>query len=203
MMKKYSIKEIFGPTIQGEGSQAGTVVQFIRFSGCNRWSGREEDRAESQCPFCDTDFYGGDLMTAHDILSKLNPNVEDVVISGGEPLLQLDQELVDTLKDYRIHIETNGSKLPKFDLKSVHHITCSPKQPAWSTILPFCHDLKVLFPYQFQDNLDAYQKKVKHTGAFLQPLYDQGPNLQATIEELYKMKNVRLSLQTHKITGVK
>jgi organic radical activating enzyme len=201
-MKKYSIKEIFGPTIQGEGSKSGTVVQFIRFSGCNRWSGRQEDKAESQCPFCDTDFYGGDLMTSFDIVSKLNPDVENVVISGGEPLLQLDQELVNALKGYRIHIETNGSKLPKFELGDIYHITCSPKQSAWNTILPYCHDLKVLFPYQYKNSIEDYRKKISHKNAFLQPLYDDGPNLKLTIQELYKLNDVKLSLQTHKIIGV-
>jgi len=112
-MKTYMIKQIFGPTIQGEGSASGTVVCFVRFTGCNQWDGRPETKAASSCPFCDTDFRGGARMTAGEIVARvklLSKNVVDVVLSGGEPALQADEALVSEfqLNGYTVHIEIIG-----------------------------------------------------------------------------------------------
>ena len=103
-MKTYTVKETFGPTIQGEGFSAGESVYFLRFSGCNKWSGREEDRASSACPFCDTDFFGGKKMSVQDITEELKElrtkgrsAKRILVISGGEPTLQIDEPLLRAL----------------------------------------------------------------------------------------------------------
>ena len=126
-MKTYKVKEIFGPTIEGEGSKSGEVVFFLRLSGCNRWSGKEEDRADSICHFCDTDFLGGELLEKEAIVDRLldmgsryyedshgnkihpRPFQLRVVISGGEPTLQMDYSLLRKLKEsnFLIYVETN------------------------------------------------------------------------------------------------
>src|ERR1700754_2671167 len=121
----YSVKEIFY-TLQGEGGQAGMPAVFCRFAGCNLWTGREEDRASAVCRFCDTDFVGtdgtlggkyADASSLADLLAKQWPDVGGrrfVVLTGGEPLLQVDAELVDALheRDFEIAVETNGTVEP-------------------------------------------------------------------------------------------
>src|ERR1700755_2746708 len=133
----YSVKELF-KTLQGEGAQAGRAAVFCRFAGCNLWSGREEDRAEAVCRFCDTDFVGtdgengGKYRTAEDLGSMIAspwPEGEGerfVVCTGGEPMLQIDQPLVDALHaaGFEIAIETNGS-LP--GLETIDWICVGPK----------------------------------------------------------------------------
>ncbi len=113
-MKTYRVKSIFGPTLQGEGSFSGTCTLFLRFAGCNRWSGLEKDRAKSFCKFCDTDFREGESLTAEKIVERLDAlgGPKRVVITGGEPTLQLDFELLSRLKasGYETHLETNGSR---------------------------------------------------------------------------------------------
>jgi len=114
-MKKYLVKEIFGPTIQGEGSYTGQACLFLRFSGCNKWSGRPEDKPNSICSFCDTDFVGGERMDSKEIIRRLGEirgDIEILVLSGGEPALQVDEALCKELSEagFELHIETNGSK---------------------------------------------------------------------------------------------
>lgn len=208
-MKKYMIKEIFGKTIQGEGTHAGKVVQFLRFSGCNKWSGRDEDRKKSICQFCDTDFVGGKAMFPSEIIEKLKANrCKTVVISGGEPLLQVDRELLWFLTNsgFDLHLETNGSK-SLGDLKNFFkHVTCSPKQTLQNTKLEECDDLKILYPPIAHgiapDNFLSY----KYKQGFLQPVTPHGEdvsiNLKLTIGKLYNLTKWKLSLQLHKIIGV-
>ena len=167
-MKRYKVKEIFGPTIEGEGSKAGEVVLFLRLSGCNRWSGKEEDRADSICHFCDTDFFGGELLERETIVERLRERGEQyykdkdgneahprmfqlrVVISGGEPTLQMDYLLLRLLKEsnFLIYVETNGSRRidPK-TLDLIDHLVVSPKQSEQLTKIKVCDDLKLLYPY--------------------------------------------------------
>lgn len=209
-MKKYQVKSIFGPTIQGEGSKAGTVVLFLRLAGCNRWSGREEDRAASICSFCDTDFRGGTPMTADEITAALRAKSEtvlDVVISGGEPTLQLDEELVVALRKahFRIHLETNGSSEINPTLYTlIHHVTMSPKQAWTETKLQRADDIKILFPWIREDITAHHFRMFPARRQFLQPVW--GPtyesNLKATLETLYGLPGWSLSLQTHKLLGV-
>lgn len=207
-MQKYRIKEIFGPTIQGEGSMSGTVVNFLRFAGCNRWNGVTSYKEKSICSFCDTDFVGGDKLTKEEILSKLSSlgSVKTVVISGGEPTIQLDESLCQYLVEngYVLHLETNGSNNIDHIAKYFTHITVSPKQSFAETKLSFANDLKILWPAISPEITPDHFKDFKSNNRFLQPVYGDvyDPNLKETIDKLINIGTWRLSLQTHKIIGV-
>lgn len=210
-MKKYKVKEMFGPTLQGEGSQAGRAVLFLRFSGCNRWSGREEDRSGSICHFCDTDFLGGDMLTKEEISSKLlelgRGRVWVVVVSGGEPLLQLDLELATHLKEKHLslYIETNGSIEPSWPLRSyVDHVTMSPKQSPSETKLRAADDIKVLFPPIRPDITPEAFDEFSCSNRYVQPVWrDDTDNTKKAIAEVLRLGSTwRLGLQLHKFLGV-
>jgi 7-carboxy-7-deazaguanine synthase len=207
-MKKYSVKEIFGPTVQGEGSFAGTAVKFLRFAGCNRWSGRDEDRESSICKFCDTDFRGGDKLSAEEILGRLDAlgPVRRVVMTGGEPCLQLDRHVLSVLREggYTLHLETNGS-LPLGELLPlVDHISLSPKQGKNDTKLELCHDLKILYPPIHPEITTEGFREYEATNRYLQPVWDGAyeSNLASTLAKVYEQPQWRVSLQTHKMIGV-
>jgi len=150
----YSVKEIYY-TIQGEGYHSGRSAVFCRFSGCNLWSGREEDRANAICQFCDTNFWGTDGIDGgkyklEDLVSKIMDLFPDetidpfVVFTGGEPALQLDQKLVDALhlEGITIAIETNGTKpLPE----NIDWICVSPKANT-EIVITSGHELKIVVP---------------------------------------------------------
>lgn len=227
-MKRYKVKEIFGPTIEGEGSKAGEVVLFLRLSGCNRWSGREEDRADSVCHFCDTDFLGGELLEREAIVDRLldigsryykdghgnevHPRMFQlrVVISGGEPTLQMDYFLLRALKEnnFLIYVETNGSRRidPK-TLDLIDHLVVSPKQSEALTKIKVCDDLKLLYPYLEGADMKAFQK-LSAGNRFIQPIKDSGSyqdykrNLDGAINECIKNPEYKLSIQLHKIIQV-
>ena len=210
--KRYAVKEIFGPTLQGEGSQAGRPVFFLRLAGCNRWSGLEKDRAASICSFCDTNFRGGERLSAEEILTKLSnleSSVKDIVISGGEPALQLDEYLLSTLHHqgkYNLHLETNGS-IDLSDLADFFtHITMSPKQSRGETTLKFCHDVKILYPFISPDITADQFSDFPADNFFIQPIADgldlNQSNIQEAVEFLYDHPKWRLSLQSHKILGI-
>lgn len=209
-MKTYRVKKIFGPTIQGEGAYAGAVTSFIRFAGCNRWTGLEKDRATSPCYYCDTDFRGGDKLTAQSILSALNAlgGPKRVVLSGGEPALQIDQELIDLLwqDGWEIHLETNGSiDLPMQIVERINHITVSPKQSANETKLRFAHTLKLLYPLPDAGRHPTrFRDKFFTSSMYLQPVMDLDyqANLKATVDYVITHPEWRLSLQNHKAIGV-
>ena len=207
-MKNYRIKSIFGPTLQGEGSHAGTCVVFLRFSGCNRWSGLEKDREKSFCKFCDTDFRDGESLTIQQIVERLEAlgGPKRVVLTGGEPTLQLDLEILSELKRicYETHLETNGSR-PLGGLRHLlDHVTMSPKQSKDKTRLEECDDLKLLFPLEDPGVTPATFDSFPAKARFLQPVMDGNyeSNLRSTISQIYKDPRWRLSLQTHKIAGV-
>ena len=207
-MRKYSVHNIFGPTIQGEGGMTGTVCHFIRLSGCNMWDGRPETRAASTCPFCDTDFYSHTLMSAETIVEQLDALNRKgwVTISGGEPALQLDQNLVDTLHKagYLVALETNGTKEIK---AKVGYVTVSPKLPSKQTIVVNCDTLKLLYPHSNPLIRPEYFDHINAQDKYLQPI-DTGNDqenkiiIQRTIDKLYELDGWRLSLQTHKYVGV-
>lgn len=207
-MSKYSVKSIFGPTIQGEGSFSGTPVKFLRFAGCNKWNGLAVSKPSAMCHFCDTDFRDGSLMTAEQIVENLNKlgEIKVVVISGGEPTLQIDSFLLDKLKknNYSIHLETNGSNSLDDMIDYFDHITMSPKQPRDETRLERCHDLKILWPPIDKKITPELFAGFQRENNYLQPLWEEGnkTNLNLTIEKLYELKEWKLSLQTHKIIGV-
>ena len=200
MSKTYAITEIFR-TIQGEAGKAGLPVVFLRFAGCNMWSGRPEDRAESQCPFCDTDFLMRERLTAEEILARIQAltagtAIEWVWVSGGEPLLQLDRWLAWQLRQagYRLGVETNGTQKVK---APIDWLVVSPK--ARDIVVDRCNDLKLLYPHPTLRPED-FMHVFATNGKWLQPIEDENwaANTAATIERLYTLPGWRLSVQTHK-----
>ena len=208
----YSVKEIFY-TLQGEGAQAGRPAVFCRFSGCNLWSGREQDRATAVCRFCDTDFVGTDGVLgdkypdAGQLAAVINAQwpaaragKKYVVFTGGEPLLQLDTPLIDALHafGFEIAIETNGT-LPV--PAGVDWICVSPKAEA-PLVVDRGDELKVVIPQQTQ-NLSSYTS-LGFTHFFLQPM--DGPelanNTRLAIDLCKSDPQWRLSLQTHKLLQI-
>ena len=202
----YSVKETY-LTIQGEGAYTGRVAVFCRFAGCNLWSGLEEDRSTAVCQFCDTEFVGIDgsnggkfdspeNLTNH-ILSFWNgTDAPFVVFTGGEPLLQMYDKLVEALKKEHVEmaIETNGTLIPP---DGIDWICVSPKQEA-ELLVTKGDELKIVYP---QDGLDPSNFLDLDFDVFsLQPM--DGPeynnNLQETLVYCRTHPEWRLSLQTHK-----
>lgn len=207
----YSVKEIFY-TLQGEGANVGTPAVFLRFAGCNLWSGREEDRATAVCRFCDTDFVGSDgqgggrFETAGrlaDAVARQWPAdgaCRFVVCTGGEPLLQLDAALVDALhaQGFRVAIETNGTLAPP---PNIDWICMSPKANA-PLVLVHGDELKLIHP---QIGAEPQRYEALHfRHFFLQPM--DGPqlaeNTRLAVEYCKRHPRWRLSLQTHKLIGI-
>jgi 7-carboxy-7-deazaguanine synthase (Cx14CxxC type) len=214
MSAVYVVKEIFY-SLQGEGAYTGRPAVFCRFAGCNLWNGRETDRAAADCRFCDTDFVGtegtggGRFARATDLagaIASLWP--EDaggshrfVVLTGGEPLLQVDEALIDELHDrgFEIAVETNGTRLPP---AGVDWICVSPKANA-PLRLTWGNELKLVYPQPGAEPELFTSLAFAHF--FLQPM--DGPererNTRLAIEYCLANPRWRLSLQTHKITGIK
>jgi 7-carboxy-7-deazaguanine synthase (Cx14CxxC type) len=207
----YSVKEIF-LTLQGEGGQAGRPAVFCRFAGCNLWSGREQDRAHAVCTFCDTDFVGtdgeggGKFAAAQDLAAKIAETWGEgaeqrlVVITGGEPLLQLDAPLIDALHaaSFAIAVETNGT-IPAPD--GIDWICVSPKADA-PLAQTTGQELKLVFP---QPGVDpARFEGLDFERFFLQPMDgpDRARNIQAAIAYCLGRPRWRLSVQTHKYLGI-
>jgi len=206
----YAVKEMF-LTLQGEGAHAGRAAVFCRFSGCNLWSGREEDRAGAVCTFCDTDFVGtdgdggGKFATPEslaDAVAALWPGGGQpyVVCTGGEPLLQLDQPLVDAFhaRGFEVAIETNGTKLPP---AGIDWICVSPKAGA-DLVLRHGNEIKLVFP-----QLGAEPERFADCNFenwFLQPMDGsrKEQNTQAAVRYCLANPRWRLSLQTHKLLGI-
>ena len=210
-MSSYAVKEIF-LTLQGEGGQAGRPAVFCRFAGCNLWSGREADRAEAVCTFCDTDFVGmdgpggGRFATADDLADAVaaawegGPDNRLVVLTGGEPLLQLDAPLVDALhgRDFSLALETNGTIAAP---DGVDWICVSPKADA-PLAQTSGQELKLVYP---QPGVDpARFEQLAFERFSLQPM--DGPErdaaTRAAIAYCLAHPRWRLSLQTHKYLGI-
>lgn len=183
MKKIYRVNEIFY-SLQGEGFFTGTPAVFLRFCGCNR-----------NCPFCDTDFTDGKEMSADEIVAAVSSYpARHIVITGGEPTLQLDCDLVRVLKasHFFIQIETNGSNpVPT----GVDWVTCSPKDAPWQ--IDRIDELKVVF--QGQD-VESLTQLLPAPRLFLQPC--SGQNIQETIDYILSHPHWRLSLQTHKLINI-
>lgn len=231
----YTVKEIFY-TLQGEGAQSGRAAVFCRFSGCNLWSGREEDRSRAVCQFCDTDFVGtgpdgGRFSSATELADAIDRcwgGVSDsagasspsgngessfaserahdhgkkyVVCTGGEPLLQLDEELIDALHErgFEVAVETNGTRSAP---ASLDWVCVSPKAGA-----PFVqtsgNELKLVYPQENAPPETFARLEFKHF--FLQPM--DGPdiavNTERAIEYCLRNPSWRLSIQTHKLVGIR
>jgi 7-carboxy-7-deazaguanine synthase len=214
------IKEIFGPTIQGEGSHAGSVAVFIRTATCNMWDGREETKESSQCPYCDTDFRGGEDITPQAVFDKVIDSAMEanclsfvVVLSGGEPLLQPADELITLINllhkaSIQVHIETNGT-INSEALEFVDWIVCSPKLSVDKCRIDwkYVDDIKILYPHPNpRINPESFYIATKKPNFRAKNYYLQAVscNYDAVIKKLYSLgKEWRLSVQTHKYIGVK
>jgi 7-carboxy-7-deazaguanine synthase (Cx14CxxC type) len=208
----YSVKEIFY-TLQGEGANAGRPAVFCRFSGCNLWSGREKDRSHAVCQFCDTEFVGTDGLNGakYRTCGELAEKIDDVwgaseysdrfvVITGGEPLLQLDEALINEIKSrgFEIAVETNGTIAAP---TGIDWLCVSPKADS-KLIIERGDELKLIYP---QEGVDP--KSFTHlpfSFFYLQPM--DGPNLTENTRQAiaYCMEEPvwRLSIQTHKVVGI-
>lgn len=211
----YMVKEMF-LTLQGEGGQAGRPAVFCRFAGCNLWSGREADRAEAICQFCDTDFVGtdGDGGGKFESAEKLAETIAGfwpesgtamtvpglVVFTGGEPLLQLDAALIDAMhaRNFTIAVESNGTlQAPE----GIDWLCISPKEGA-ALEQKSGTELKLVYPQPGLDPTTLEQLDFKHF--WLQPMDgpNQNDNIQAAIRYCLAHPKWGLSLQTHKLTGI-
>lgn len=206
----YTVKEIFY-TLQGEGAQSGRAAVFCRFSGCNLWTGREEDRARAVCQFCDTDFVGtgpdGGKFGSADALADAvdrcwrGQDRKYVVCTGGEPLLQLDEQAIEAFhrRGFEVAVETNGTRPAPL---SLDWICVSPKAGA-PLVQTSGSELKLVFP---QDRAMPEQfESLDFEHFFLQPM--DGPetalNTERAIEYCLLHPQWRLSLQTHKLLGLR
>lgn len=213
----YAVKEIFF-TLQGEGAQTGRAAVFCRFAGCNLWTGREADRASAVCTFCDTDFVGtdgdggGKFRSAHDLAEAIertwvagtgaeSSGGRFVVCTGGEPLLQLDDALVAALHDrgFEIAVETNGTQPAP---PGIDWVCVSPKADA-PLVLRSGDELKLVYPQAAAPPERFAELGFRHF--FLQPM--DGPDVRENTERAiaYCLRHPqwRLSLQTHKVLGLR
>ncbi len=209
----YSVKETF-LTIQGEGGQAGRPAVFLRFAGCNLWSGREQDRANAVCTFCDTDFVGtdgdgggkfadakalADHVAAFWIGRDVDPRL--VVCTGGEPLLQLDEALIDALKTrgFEIAVETNGTIAAP---AGIDWVCVSPKAAA-PVVQTTGQELKLVYPQPLA--MPDRFESLAFDRFWLQPMDgpDLAANTAAAIDYCLAHPKWRLSVQTHKYIGVR
>jgi len=198
-MKTYAVKDVFD-TVQGEGTRAGCRSIFVRFAGCNLWDGNPDHRnvGKGACAkWCDTDFANGtpvDAKKLEHMMSAFWPRPSDssngqyverwCVLTGGEPLLQVDEDLLDLLQEsgWMVAIETNGTIEPKFQLDMVDLLTCSPKRGG-ELALTFCDELKVVLPGSTEipwadEELLALAKKLKHpVTCFVQPMDPIDPSV--------------------------
>jgi 7-carboxy-7-deazaguanine synthase len=211
----YSVKEVYY-TLQGEGAQTGRSAVFLRFAGCNLWSGREQDRSNAVCRFCDTGFVGtdgpggGKFKTAADLSSAVaglwpwqkGRGTPYVVCTGGEPLLQLDDEAINALHaaGFEVGVESNGTIAAP---ANIDWLCISPKGQA-DLAQQSGDELKLVYP-----QIDDQAQPEKFAGLdfrhyFLQPLDDPDivANTRAVIDYCLQNPGWRLSLQTHKIIGI-
>jgi 7-carboxy-7-deazaguanine synthase (Cx14CxxC type) len=208
----YAVKELF-LTLQGEGVNAGRRAVFVRFAGCNLWSGREQDRADAVCRFCDTDFVGTDgagggkfadaaaLSSAVSTAWGAGTERRFVVLTGGEPMLQVDDALVDALHDagFEIAIESNGT-LPAHP--RIDWVCISPK--AGSTVVQTAGDeLKLVWPQAGSDVSAMEGWDFRHF--LVQPMDDARgqENVAAAVAFALERPKWRLSMQTHKLLGLR
>ncbi|MGY8783557.1 MAG: 7-carboxy-7-deazaguanine synthase [Fidelibacterota bacterium] len=207
----YSVKEIYY-TLQGEGFYTGRPSVFLRFTGCNLWSGKEKDRKKAICDWCDTDFIGNDGINGGKylgseiikIIKTLWPKKEQskpyIVFTGGEPLIQLDNELIERVHKagFEIGVETNGTMTPP---SGIDWICVSPKARS-NFILKKGNELKVVFPQYEFNPLDHENLEFEHF--FIQPMdgLNQKENIRKSEDFVLKYPRWKLSIQTHKILGI-
>ena len=209
----YAVKEIFY-TLQGEGAQSGRAAVFCRFAGCNLWSGREQDRAGAVCNFCDTDFVGtdgtggGKFVNAEALAEAIAQAWEApgqqgryVVLTGGEPLLQVDEALTTALhaRGFTIAVETNGTQPAP---PGLDWICVSPKAAA-QVVLTQGHELKLVYPQVQADPARFAGLDFQHF--FLQPMDgpDRVANTERAIAYCQQHPQWRLGIQSHKMIGIR
>jgi len=211
----YSVKEIYY-TLQGEGAQTGRPAVFLRFAGCNLWSGREQDRATAVCRFCDTEFVGtdgpggGKFKTAGDLgaaVAACWPARHDgsrayVVCTGGEPLLQLDDDAIEALHlaGFEVGVESNGTIAAP---ANIDWLCISPKGRA-ELIQTKGDELKLVYPQSDEEAQPERFAGLDFSHHFLQPLDDEdvAANTRAAVDYCLQNPHWKLSLQTHKIIGI-
>lgn len=207
----YTVKELFY-TLQGEGAQAGRPAVFLRFAGCNLWTGREADRASAVCKFCDTDFVGTaedggkfpDAAALADAVAAHWPRGERrhfVVCTGGEPLLQLDPPLIAALhaRGFEVAVETNGTIEPP---AGIDWVCVSPKADA-PLVVRGGDEIKLVFPQERGD--PSRYRSLEFRNFFLQPMDGAcvTANTRLAVEYCLANPEWRLSLQTHKLLGIR
>ncbi len=211
----YAVKEMYY-TLQGEGARTGRAAVFLRFAGCNLWSGLERDRAGAVCKFCDTEFVGtggvgGGKFASADLLARAvaekwpraprGDAIPYVVCTGGEPLLQIDDALVTALHEvgFEIGIETNGTLLPP---EGIDWICVSPKADA-ELNLTRGNEIKLIYPQQ--GAAPERYAGLAFDNFFLQPMdnAERDANTRAATEYCLAHPQWRLSLQTHKMLGIR
>ena len=208
---KYSVKEIYY-TLQGEGYHTGRPAVFIRFTGCNLWTGHEKDRENAICDWCDTDFVGTDGINGGkysvieitniitDLWSETTSSDPYVVCTGGEPLLQMDNAIIKAIHEagFEIGIETNGTIIPP---DGIDWICVSPKANA-DLILKKGNELKVVYPQCGMN--PRIHEKLEFDHFYIQPMdgIDQKKNIKRSEEFVMNHPQWKLSLQTHKIMGI-
>lgn len=203
----YRVKSIFH-SLQGEGAHTGRPAVFCRFAECNLWSGREEDRAAALCGFCDTDFVGGEIYAAAEDLAEAvarawrgGATKRYAVLTGGEPLLQVDAALVDALHDrgFAVGVETNGTVAVPV-VEAVDWVCVSPKAKA-RLKLTVGDELKLVFPQE-----DCRPEDFEHLAFahfFLQPRHEpERDHTASAVAYCARNPRWRLSLQTHKLIGI-
>jgi 7-carboxy-7-deazaguanine synthase (Cx14CxxC type) len=211
----YSVKEIYY-TLQGEGAQTGRPAVFVRFAGCNLWSGREQHRAEAICRFCDTEFVGTDgpgggrFDSAAELAAAVvkhwpddTPEVRPyVVCTGGEPLLQLDEDAIDALhaEGFEIGVESNGTIAAP---AGIDWLCISPKGNA-DVVQTSGNERKLVYPQLEDKARPGNFEAMEFDHFFLQPLHDDNldDNTRRTIDYCLQHPRWKLSLQTHKIIGI-
>lgn len=213
-VRRYSVREVF-TTLQGEGFHAGTPATFVRFAGCNLWSGRDEDRGRdagrnaAACPrWCDTDFVGGESMTAEEVAARV-ADLPLVVFTGGEPALQLAAELLLAVRRARplarLAVETNGTVEIPPQVRGVGLWVCvSPKtRPEWLKVTTG-DELKLVYPAMDPAEWERFAEGFQHR--FVQP--EAGPlgldflNMTKAARYCVEHPRWRLSVQTHKVIGL-
>ena len=211
----YSVKEIFY-TLQGEGAQSGRAAAFCRFAGCNLWTGREEDRANAVCKFCDTDFVGtdgtggGKFASADALAEAIEKSWEPqgragryVVLTGGEPLLQVDEALTTALhaRGFTIAVETNGTVTPP---PGLDWICVSPKADA-EVVLTRGNELKLVYPQREATADPGRFSGMDFQHFFLQPMDgpERAANTERAIAYCQQHPQWRLGIQSHKMIGIR
>jgi 7-carboxy-7-deazaguanine synthase len=208
----YAVKEIFY-SLQGEGAHAGRPAIFCRFTGCNLWSGQEKHRADAVCQFCDTDFVGTDgdgggsfknaVALAKAVVSYWPESITDiihpyVICTGGEPLLQLDKDLIEAFHNegVEVAIETNGTiPVPE----GIDWVCVSPKSGS-TVVVEQGDEIKLVYPQEGHQPSDFVHLNFEHF--FLQPMFDEDGHVKETIEYCLTHPRWSLSLQSHKLLGL-